>query len=322
MRPSFFIFHFSFFIALLALSGCDYVDKRASEAERSEGLYHEAMSEYVAGRLDTSIEKFETLLKSNPGNASARFQLACLLQDHRKDPMGAICNYREYKALFPKGDKIKIAEDRMAACERQLATLLVKKYNLGGIVAQDETIARLRDDNAKLNAALEARTQELDGAKGDLAALRRENDRIRRMVLAGAEDDAVAAPVPAKSAAAKPSDVPSEDDEVPSANAEIADRLKLSADVDNLIAEEKAETSEKTPFGKTQRRVEQPQAAPTDPPHEERPEFYTVQEGDTLFKLAIRFYGRRSAWTAIRDANKAAVSSDGRIKAGQTLRMP
>jgi len=173
----------------LAVAGCDYADRRVTEGERADRLYQAAMEEYAAGRLDKSVEGFEKVLKANPGNASARFQLACLLQDHKKDPLGAICNYREYVALFPNGDKVKIAEERAAACERQLAALLAKKHNLGGSVAQDEANARLRGENAKLTAELEKFKQDNEKLKTDLSALRRENERVRRMVMAGGEEE-------------------------------------------------------------------------------------------------------------------------------------
>jgi len=310
------------------LAGCDYAERRVTEGERSDRLYQTAMAEYAAGRLDKSIDGFEKVLKANPGNASARFQLACLMQDHRKDPMEAIRNYREYVSLFPGGDKVKIANERAAACERQLATVLVKKYNLGGIVAQDEAIQRLKGENAKLAEELDAAKKELDEAKNTMSALRRENERVRRMVMAGASDDA--AEVKTKSEKVKsedgevaPPEIPSEKELVEDDGADVVDRVKFSADVDNLIAEEKDETGERAPFGKTVR-PEKPQEKPAvqEPPHEKRPEYYVVQEGDTLFKLAVRFYGRKSAWTVIREANKATVSSDGRIKAGQKLRLP
>ena len=319
---------FTFYLLLFTFFGCDYAERRVTEGERADRLYQAAMAEYTAGRLDKSIAGFEKVLKANPGNASARFQLACLLQDHRKDMLGAICNYRVYSALFPNGDKVAIANERAAACERMLAAELLKKYKLGGIAAQDETIARLKGDSAKLTAELEATKKELDTAKNDLAALRRENERVRRMVLAEASDDASegrSKKEEGRSEKGKSETValPSEKELVEDEGADVTDRVKFSADVANLIAEEKDETSERAPFGKTVRQ-EKPtgKATEQEPPHEPRPEYYVVQEGDTLFKLAIRFYGRKSAWTYIREANKATVSSDGRIKAGQKLRMP
>ena len=53
-----------------------------------------------------------------------------------------------------------------------------------------------------------------------------------------------------------------------------------------------------------------------------RPQTYVVQEGDTLYRIAVRFYGRLSAWKAIRDANKATISNDGRVRAGDTITLP
>jgi len=318
-----------FSFLLFTFFGCDYVERRATDAERADKLYQAAMAEYAAGRLDKSIEAFEKVLKANPGNASARFQLACLLQDHRKDPLGALCNYREYAALTPNGDKVKIATDRSAACERQLATVLIKKYDLGGTVAQDEANARLQADKTKLEKELDATKKEMEKLQADFAALRRENERVRRMVMAGASDDA--SEVRSNKEEGRSVDVAAGKRQMPALPDEKelleednvgSDRIKLSSDIDNLIAEEKEETSQSAPFGKTVKPVEVKKAVPQEPPHEPRPNTYVVQEGDTLFKLAVRFYGRRSAWTYIRDANKATVSSDGRIKAGQTLRFP
>jgi len=115
----------------------------------------------------------------------------------------------------------------------------------------------------------------------------------------------------------------SEDDDMAEDHDDGVDRVRFSADVEKLIAEEREETRQAAPFGKTVRKEEEPATpAVQELPHEKRPETYVVQEGDTLFKLAIRFYGRRSAWSLIRDANKTTVSPDGRIRVGQKLRFP
>ena len=53
-----------------------------------------------------------------------------------------------------------------------------------------------------------------------------------------------------------------------------------------------------------------------------RPPVYVVQEGDTLYKIALRFYGRKSAWRMIREANKVTIPPDGRVKAGQSIKLP
>lgn len=53
-----------------------------------------------------------------------------------------------------------------------------------------------------------------------------------------------------------------------------------------------------------------------------RPETYTVQEGDTLFKIAKRFYGSSHKYRDIQNANRAIVPADGRVRAGQVLKLP
>ena len=53
-----------------------------------------------------------------------------------------------------------------------------------------------------------------------------------------------------------------------------------------------------------------------------RPETYTVQEGDTLFKIAKRFYGSSHKYRDIQAANRAIVPADGRVRVGQVLKLP
>ena len=52
------------------------------------------------------------------------------------------------------------------------------------------------------------------------------------------------------------------------------------------------------------------------------PQVSFVQEGETLGMIALKYYGRKSAWIRIQDANKAKVSSDGNVKAGVVLDIP
>ncbi len=54
----------------------------------------------------------------------------------------------------------------------------------------------------------------------------------------------------------------------------------------------------------------------------ERPKTYVVQEGDTLYGVAKRFYGTLTVWKQIRDANKAVISTDNRLRAGDTIVLP
>jgi nucleoid-associated protein YgaU len=52
------------------------------------------------------------------------------------------------------------------------------------------------------------------------------------------------------------------------------------------------------------------------------PETYTVEEGDTLMRISAKFYGTNRKWRDIREANKTNISSDGRVRAGQVIKLP
>ncbi len=49
---------------------------------------------------------------------------------------------------------------------------------------------------------------------------------------------------------------------------------------------------------------------------------YVVQPGDTLFRVAEKFYGDSTQWKKIRDANRTRIDPDGRIRAGQIIMVP
>jgi nucleoid-associated protein YgaU len=49
---------------------------------------------------------------------------------------------------------------------------------------------------------------------------------------------------------------------------------------------------------------------------------YTVRSGDTLRKIAQRFYGDEMRWHAIRDANREQLPNPDNIQVGQQLNIP
>lgn len=49
---------------------------------------------------------------------------------------------------------------------------------------------------------------------------------------------------------------------------------------------------------------------------------YVVQPGDTLFRVAEKYYGDSTQWKRIREANRTRIDPDGRIRAGQIIVIP
>jgi nucleoid-associated protein YgaU len=367
----------------VAVAGCGRVARQELREDRAGHLYKAAMADYAAGRIDAAIDGFEKVVRATPGNASARFQLATLLQDRRKDYLAALCQYREYVLQSPKSDKADLARERAIVCERQFVAAALEKLKEGeGPVAAE--IARLKSEIEKLSQDNAKLRDDLSNALQDVESSKRESERVRRLVtslgdeepterpaffsakdLLDSDDESQSRPdmsvvkdllseesrerpsVDLSGAKALIDDERSErpslaaakglvEDEkserpdmsearrlIAEAKEESVDRVKLSADVAMLIADDKAE-ERSTPFEVAPKKPK-PSPAPAvsnEPPHEERPAEYVVQEGDTLYKIAMRFYGKRSAWTRIRDANKTVISMDGRVNAGVTIKLP
>lgn len=325
--------------ALLAsLTACDYVQQNELKEDRADRHYQAAMSDYGAGRIDAAAAGFEKAIKANPGNASARFQLACLLQDRRQDYLGAICNYREYIRMEPSSDKVRMARDRAALCEKQLAMEMAKKHNLADVVAA----AKAEEEAKKAVADCSRRLAESEKRAAGLAAenetLKSENVRLRRMIATVGEDSS-----PRRMRVEDAKSLLDEDE---------GDRLKVSPEAKALFAAEEEDDAPDVATGARaasagesaegsailRRDGDAKYSGPSladlaksrpgqqkdasEPPHEDRPEFYVVQEGDTLYRIALRFYGRRDAWKRIQEANRAVISSDARIKVGQKIRLP
>jgi len=309
---------------LTGLTACDSAARHELRRERADGAYQAAMADYKAGRVDQAIAGFEKVIHDDPANASARFQIACLQQDLRKDFVAAFCNYREYLLQHPESDKTGLAKERLDVCERELARSLAAKHGLNqaaSLAKEAETARAELKTSEQTRAKLE---KDLAAATQRIAALEADRKRLVSVMKADTDREDV------KPAAPKPNDVKAlleEDDE------RDGDRIKMSRDVAALRLEEKSEVEsassilpEQPETAKAQRDAARAaraaQKAKADALHEKKPETYVVQPGDTLSLIALRFYGRKQAWLKIRDANKALISTDGRVRVGDTIRLP
>ena len=324
--------------AALALAGCDKSAHTRAKSERAESAYREAMADYSAGRLDAAEKGFAATVKSNPANVSARFLLACLLQDRCRDWEGAFCQFREFLFLAPDSDKAAIARERMEICEREFTAALVAKTPAAKTAAAALQEAEAR--RAALDKEKAAAEKELAAAGKSMAALETEIAGLRKMVASIADEadgksrpdgiSKAAEPAETPDEKAKPSGILKTGGVAESAGGQVTsgtiaipdDVLKLTDGDDSARPAPPAAVPAGKPAAGTAGKPVETAKPATDGNKPKRPAFYIVEEGDTLYKIAIRFYGRRSAWSKIRDANKAVVSTDGRIKAGQKLVLP
>ena len=301
---------FGSLVALWTVAGCDWFDVSDYRAERADKHYRVAMADYTAGRIADAMKGFERAIASDPGNASARFQLACLLQDAQQDYLGAILQYREYLRLEPKSDKVDLAKKRLALCEKLLEQRYVDKATAGDALVQgvratyEAQINQLKDELDKTLA-------ENDNLRKDVARYRRFQDKLKA---AEAGEEASESSLSQVS----PRDLLDEDD---------GSTLAITDDIRELnrLAEEEDSRPSSSYLPEKKDTVKVPSLTQKEnKPKDgvERPKTYIVQEGDTLYKIAAKFYDKASAWKRIREANKATVSTDGRIKPGQVIVLP
>ena len=313
---------------LTSLTACDRIGGREFAKERADRLYRTAMDDYQSGRLPQAVEGLREVCGKDPANASARFQLACLLQDFSKDYFEAACAFREYLMQRPDSDKAKLAKERLAACEKGLASILCDKYGLNSVSEQQKLLDAAHAEYKLLEARNKKLSADLESAMRRIAALSQETDRLK-VAMASAADDETASTADSeiKTAKALLDEGGGEDDgaaqtleaEKKTAKALLDDE---DADAKPMLAQDPEAKKKRDEAKAKEEAARREAAAKAEPLHEKRPDTYVVQEGDTLYKIAMRFYGRSSAWSLIRDANKAIISMDGRVRTGQKITLP
>lgn len=305
-------------LALLALTACDRVRREEIRREQGDRLYRSAMDDYQAGRLDAAVVGFQRVVREDPANASARFQLACLLQDAKHDNLGAFCGYREFLMQHPEDDKAELAKDRLAQCERELAIELSSKYGLNNAGNALQELDALRRDLKAANQRAAKAEKGFADSQARVLSLSEERARLLKMVKETESAEVVAKDVRPSVKEVKDLLEELDDDE--------GDRIQMSNDVAALRTEEKEDLAISSALLPAPAPKAESKPAAKDEHKEnalpKRPDTYIVEDGDTLYGISKRFYGSVSAWRKIKDANKAVISADNRLRAGDTLRLP
>lgn len=316
--------------------------------ERASRLYQTAMEDLQAGRTDPAIRGFEHVLAQEPGNYSAHFQLATLLQDIKKDYISAIAHYRAYLMFRPASDKATVASDRMRMCDTLLGAEYLRKSGGRATEKLSDENAKLTDSVRKLKEQVKDLEKKLAQAQDEVEQLKDEkNRRLKTLRSIGTEAEKG---TPRKGLVTKediakfkamegeqqrrrlrPSDAELlDDDALPEDRPLLAEAKRLKAESER-DEEDTPRTGKSVPAPTATSSTGTAGGGPLDSfwakntqqkTAGSRPETYVVQSGDTLFKIAKRFYGSANKWRDIREANKAVISSDGRVKVGQEIRLP
>lgn len=322
-------------VALVFSFGCRQAEMSVSDrVDRASRHYAAAMAELQAGRIDSAIKGFQDVVHEEPGNGNAHFQLAALLEDVKKDYLGAMIHYRLYCLIRPESEKAAVALDRIKGCETRYAVDAMTKAGVESKMSAE--LEALKAEHSQCGKKLAKISDELAMANRKIASLEKAVEMKSKMLekAKGIADDSGVAAAPKKTL--RPTDAQLLDDDDDGgrriSSSEIKS-LRAMLDEDERTAKppspsaapsQDASKAQQPKAAASQNSVGNPFLKKDDVKEQKRivPETYTVEEGDTLMRISAKFYGTNRKWRDIRDANKAIISPDGRVRAGQVIKLP
>jgi nucleoid-associated protein YgaU len=313
-------------------AGCSRTDVAEEDArDRESPSMRRGMELEQVGNLDGAIHSYEETILNHPRLGIAHLHLAILLQEHRKDYIAAIYHYQQYNALRPDAEKQDMIKERIRISEQLLATQL----------RADTANGREQQRSLTENQRLNQRLSQIEGEKAALldatnllaqqiADLKTDNERLRRLVdrlqtSSSASDNSGSREhsllprlkelILSESATASPT--------TSTPAVETTTSTVPSMPATEITMPTLTTTTPATPVITTT----SPAVATTPTPTATTPaaasHTYTVQAGDSLFRIAERVYGDAEQWKRIRDANKDHLGADGHtVHVGQVLAIP
>jgi tetratricopeptide (TPR) repeat protein len=324
-------------VALAFSLGCRQAEMSVSDrVDRASRHYAAAMAELQAGRIDSAIKGFQDVVHEEPGNGNAHFQLAALLEDVKKDYLGAMIHYRLYCLIRPESEKAAVALDRIKGCETRYAVDAMTKAGVESKISAE--LEALRAEHRQCGKKLAKVSDDLAMANRKIASLEKTVEMKAKMLekAKGIADDTGVATAPKKSLRPTDAQLLDDDDdggrrisssEIKSLRA-MLDEDERTAKPPTLASAPSQDDSDvqqsKTKAVPSRNSVDNPFQKKDDRKEQKRtiPETYTVEEGDTLMRISAKFYGTNRKWRDIRDANRAIISPDGRVRVGQVIRLP
>lgn len=324
-------------VALTAFFGCRQAEMSVSDrVDRASRHYAAAMAELQAGRIDSAIKGFQDVVHEEPGNGNAHFQLAALLEDVKKDYLGAMIHYRLYCLIRPESEKAAVALDRIKGCETRYAVDAMTRAGVESKISAE--LEALRAEHRQCGKKLAKVSDDLAMANRKIASLEKTVEMKAKMLekAKGIADDTGVATAPKKSLRPTDAQLLDDDDdggrrisssEIKSLRA-MLDEDERTAKPPTLASAPSQDDSDvqqpKTKTVASRNSVDNPFQKKDDRKEQKRsiPETYTVEEGDTLMRISAKFYGTNRKWRDIRDANRAIISPDGRVRVGQVIKLP
>jgi tetratricopeptide (TPR) repeat protein len=281
--------------ALLPTAGCERTSTTPFTAEVDEPSYRRAKDLLRQGRNQEALTEFEKVIEIRGLNnaAESHLELGLLYQHHIRDPISAIYHYRRYRELKPNSPQADLVRQRIDAATREFARTLPAQPMDNPDHDMTDIVQRLQRENEQL--------------KTELA-------RIRNMVVPKNRTDPGSAVVEEEPLLDTPGPA-----HAPVPDRESSPISRASNDVPASSPVAPPATASRSPL---------PATAVTQPPRVAQSAAsaavrkHVVGKGDTLTSLALRYYGNRSRWRDIAEANKDVLKNKDGLRLGMELKIP
>ncbi|MBS0661801.1 MAG: LysM peptidoglycan-binding domain-containing protein [Verrucomicrobia bacterium] len=285
-------------LALLVLGGCDRGDGLTLTAETDEPLYRQGQQLSRQGRTQEALNAYLKLISKRDDTApESHLEAGLILLRHVKDPVAAYYHFRKYLELQPNSRQAVYVRGLIETAKREYARTLP-------------------------GAVMESQAERME-MQDQIDRLLRENDRLKAE-LAALRDGVTSAPPVRSRGTLETGDNPGGPSiSLPSTTPITADSPAQpgpATEEDSPITYAPVENPPSAPSPRPSLSPAASRAVPTKPTAPGRR--HTVARGDTLFSLAQRYYGNRSRWRDIFEANRDVLPKEDALRVGMELRIP
>lgn len=280
------------------LAGCSDGDRVKTATEIDEPAYREGQALNKSGRRQEALNAYLKVMDKRGEDApESHLEVGLLYAQYINDPLSAIYHFKKYLALRPNSPQAPLIRQRIDAATREFARTLPAQP-LENQLQRVDLVAALD----KLKQENEALKQELADAKAGRATV------LTPAVEPNALTPVVSTSTPAQGFNFSVDTVPSVRTRTPPPT--------VTKPVTATPTRPTATPTRPTPTAQTPTRATSTPAAAGNRRH-------TVGPGDTLFKIAQQYYGDRSRWKDIFEANRNMLKSkDDPLRVGTVLRIP
>ncbi len=283
-------------LALAMLAGCTPETKlKPPDNDFETPNFLRAKEKFELRDYEGAIALYDDVVRGNPNMAKAHLELGLIYDDKMGDYVSAIYHYRRYLKLRPDSDKARIVRQWITRAELAFAA-----QQPNSPLQNADELARLQKDNINLKAQIE------------------ESRRVQREMEAQLKA-ALAQPM-APSGGPRPPAVVEERPRAEAPSAPPPPAVAHPGPVATTPAPMEAPAAER-PAVAPPAPVAVPVAAPAPAP---AARVHVVQEGETLWRIASRYYPGdvQRGVERIQEANRGTVADVTKLRVGQQLRVP